>query len=114
MNIPTHDPQTGELNPHYEELTGKPNPMQQSIINPEIYHLISKKKKQIKYTKEFNKEIVKPNVKYMIKQRLGGYISFVKTGVRIIGYGIIPFNLTIACCVLILSEVIGIIQKMVQ
>lgn len=24
--IPTHDPQTGELNPLYEELTGKPNP----------------------------------------------------------------------------------------
>lgn len=25
--IPTHDPQTGELNPYYEELTGEPNPM---------------------------------------------------------------------------------------
>ena len=24
--IPTHDPQTGELNPYYEQLTGKPNP----------------------------------------------------------------------------------------
>ena len=24
--IPTHDPQTGELNPLYEGLTGKPNP----------------------------------------------------------------------------------------
>jgi hypothetical protein len=26
-NIPTHDPQTGELNPHYEELTGEKNPL---------------------------------------------------------------------------------------
>lgn len=26
-NIPTHDPQTGDLNPYYEELTGKKNPM---------------------------------------------------------------------------------------
>ena len=26
-NIPTHDPQTGELNPYYEELTGEPNPL---------------------------------------------------------------------------------------
>ena len=26
-NIPTHDPQTGDLNPHYEELTGKKNPL---------------------------------------------------------------------------------------
>ena len=31
-NIPTHDPQTGELNPHYEELTGKKNPLE-SISN---------------------------------------------------------------------------------
>jgi|TARA_Y100000310_G_scaffold142495_1_gene142042 hypothetical protein len=26
-NIPTHDPQTGELNPYYEDLTGEPNPL---------------------------------------------------------------------------------------
>jgi hypothetical protein len=25
--IPTHDPQTGELNPYYEELTGERNPL---------------------------------------------------------------------------------------
>ena len=28
--IPTHDPQTGQLNPHYEELTGKHNPLDHS------------------------------------------------------------------------------------
>ena len=27
FEIPTHDPQTGELNPYYEELTGKKNPL---------------------------------------------------------------------------------------
>lgn len=27
--IPTHDPQTGELNPYYKELTGKQNPLKQ-------------------------------------------------------------------------------------
>jgi hypothetical protein len=26
-NIPTHDPQTGELNPYFEELTGLKNPL---------------------------------------------------------------------------------------
>ena len=26
-NIPTHDPQTGKINPFYEELTGQPNPL---------------------------------------------------------------------------------------
>lgn len=27
FEIPTHDPQSGELNPYYEELTGKKNPL---------------------------------------------------------------------------------------
>ncbi len=27
FKIPTHDPQTGELNPYFEELTGKKNPL---------------------------------------------------------------------------------------
>jgi len=27
LEIPTHDPFTGELNPYYEELTGKKNPL---------------------------------------------------------------------------------------
>lgn len=26
--IPTHDPQTGELNPYYEELTSEKNPLE--------------------------------------------------------------------------------------
>ena len=26
-NIPTHDPQTGDINPFYQELTGQPNPL---------------------------------------------------------------------------------------
>ena len=25
--IPTHDPQTGDINPFYQELTGQPNPL---------------------------------------------------------------------------------------
>ena len=31
--IPTHDPQTGELNPHYAELTGRRNPLQTVLSN---------------------------------------------------------------------------------
>ena len=31
--IPTHDPQTGELNPYYEELTGERNPLQTVLSN---------------------------------------------------------------------------------
>tara|TARA_R110001592_G_scaffold222503_1_gene477686 strand:+ start:466 stop:726 length:261 start_codon:yes stop_codon:yes gene_type:complete len=40
-------------------------------------------------------------------------ISFIKSGVRIVGYALIPFNLVWATILLILSEVIGIIEELV-
>ncbi len=40
-------------------------------------------------------------------------ISFIKSGVRIVGYALIPFNLVWATVLLILSEVIGIIEELV-
>ena len=35
--IPTHDPQTGELNPYYEELTGEKNPLSPDNKDGENY-----------------------------------------------------------------------------
>tara|TARA_B100000925_G_C21653942_1_gene322649 strand:- start:14 stop:196 length:183 start_codon:yes stop_codon:yes gene_type:complete len=40
-------------------------------------------------------------------------ISFIKSGIRILGYGFLPFNLAIATIILILSEVIGIYEELV-
>lgn len=40
-------------------------------------------------------------------------ISFIKSGIRILGYAFIPFSLEIATGVLILSEVIGIYEELV-
>jgi hypothetical protein len=40
-------------------------------------------------------------------------ISFVKSGVRLLGYGLIPFSLVTATIVLIFSELIGIIEELV-
>ena len=40
-------------------------------------------------------------------------ISFIKSGIRIIGYVCIPFSLFWATIFLILSEVVGIIEEMV-
>ena len=40
-------------------------------------------------------------------------ISFIKSGIRIVGYIIIPFNLIAAAGVLILSELIGIYEELV-
>lgn len=88
--IPTHDPQTGEANPYYKELTGKENPY------------------SFPRWQEPHKEI-----EYMPDQKWHRYVSFIKSGVRIIGYLFIPFNLVIAASVLILSEIIGIIEELV-
>ena len=88
--IPTHDPQTGDTNPYYKELTGEENPY------------------SFPMWQEPHKEI-----NYMPDQKWHRYVSFIKSGVRIIGYGIIPFNLVIAASVLILSEIIGIIEELV-
>tara|TARA_R100000951_G_scaffold113464_1_gene115556 strand:+ start:98 stop:319 length:222 start_codon:yes stop_codon:yes gene_type:complete len=40
-------------------------------------------------------------------------ISFAKSGVRILGYGLLIVNLPLAVGVLIFSEVIGIIEELV-
>ena len=64
--------------------------------------------------KDFNDiEKDRHNLKFMPDQRLHQIISFIKSGIRIVGYCIIPINLIAAALVLILSEVIGIIEEMV-
>jgi hypothetical protein len=45
--------------------------------------------------------------------KLHQQISFIKSGVRILGYAAIPFSLGWAVIFLILSEVIGIIEELV-
>ena len=40
-------------------------------------------------------------------------ISFVKSGIRIIGYMFIPFNISVAVTLLIVSEAVGILEEMV-
>ena len=40
-------------------------------------------------------------------------ISFIKSGVRIVGYLLIPFSLSWATGVLVFSEVIGIVEELV-
>lgn len=98
INVPTHDPQTGELNPYFEELTGKKNPLD------------SYKDKMTQKVGEYknNKDLDK-----MPNQKWHQIVSFIKSGVRIIGYCFIPFNLVVATILLVFSEVIGIVEEMV-
>tara|TARA_R100001510_G_C7644066_1_gene201544 strand:+ start:1703 stop:1879 length:177 start_codon:yes stop_codon:yes gene_type:complete len=41
------------------------------------------------------------------------YISFLKSSVRLVGYGFIPFNLVTAAVLLAGAELLGIIEEMV-
>ena len=45
--------------------------------------------------------------------KLHQIISFVKSGIRIIGYIFIPFNVDVAVTLLIVSEAVGILEEMV-
>ena len=53
------------------------------------------------------------NIDQMPDQKWHRIISFIKSGVRIVGYALIPFSLVWATGVLILSEIIGIIEELV-
>jgi len=41
------------------------------------------------------------------------YMSFIKSAVRLVGYGFIPFNLVTAAALLAAAEVLGIVEEMV-
>ena len=56
----------------------------------------------------FGKDINK-----MPNQKWHQIISFIKLGIRILGYVLIPYSLPIAALVLIFSEIIGIIEELV-
>ena len=64
------------------------------------------------YNKKQMKNKIK-NVKHMPDQKWHRRISFIKSGIRIIGYIFIPFNLITATVLLIVSEVVGIIEELV-
>tara|TARA_R100001460_G_scaffold36140_1_gene69400 strand:- start:277 stop:540 length:264 start_codon:yes stop_codon:yes gene_type:complete len=69
---------------------------------------------KIKYMEDFNNiEKDRKNLEHMPDQRLHQVISFIKSGIRIVGYGLLLYNVPIAVGVLILSEAIGIIEELV-
>ena len=127
FKIPTHDPQTGELNPYYEELTGEKNPLTGEIntkYSPLRFDKEFLTKKQLDDLDDIeyvSKNIMKglrvppsdKDIDKMPNQKWHQIISFIKSGVRIIGYCFIPFNLIVATVLLVFSEVIGIIEEMV-
>ncbi len=53
------------------------------------------------------------NLDNMPDQKKHQIVSFVKSGVRLLGYGLLLYSLEFAVGVLILSEVIGIVEELV-
>ena len=53
------------------------------------------------------------NIDQMPNQKWHRRISFLKSGIRIIGYVFIPFSLITATVFLVISEVVGIIEELV-
>jgi len=53
------------------------------------------------------------NLENMPDQKKHQIISFVKSGIRLLGYGLLLYSLEFAVGVLILSEVIGIVEELV-
>ena len=53
------------------------------------------------------------NIDQMPDQKWHRRISFLKSGIRIVGYVFIPFNLIAATGLLVVSEVVGIIEELV-
>jgi hypothetical protein len=54
-----------------------------------------------------------PEINHMPNQKWHKIISFIKSGIRIIGYSFIPFSLVTATILLILSEIVGIVEELV-
>jgi len=51
--------------------------------------------------------------KHMPDQKWHRRISFIKSGIRIIGYFLIPFDLITAAIILIFSEIVGVLEELV-
>jgi len=88
-----------------KQLLTEPVLPKESIINPELHYKL--KGEKAKLDTKFK------HLDKMPDQKWHQIISFIKSGVRIVGYGIIPFDLVAAAIVLIFSEVIGIIEELV-
>ena len=69
-------------------------------------------KKSKKQSWEYNDTKVR-KVDTLPDPKLHQQVSFIKSGIRILGYICIPFSLFWATTFLVLSEVVGIIEELV-
>ena len=60
-----------------------------------------------------NQERWEEEQKHMPNQKWHKIMSFIKSSIRITGYALVPFDLVTAAFVLIFSEIVGILEKLV-
>tara|TARA_R100001510_G_C7508502_1_gene109157 strand:- start:68 stop:334 length:267 start_codon:yes stop_codon:yes gene_type:complete len=87
----------------------------QGFYNGKTDEFVKDKKKKKHYKKRNNKKSWKykdTRIKYpdAKKHKL---VSFIKSGIRIFGYALLPFHLVASVIFLILSEIVGIIEETV-
>jgi len=62
---------------------------------------------------QLNIKVMKKEKQKLPDARKHQIISFVKSGIRILGYGFLWFSLDTAIILLILSEMVGIVEELV-
>ena len=83
-------------------------------VEKDLYDVEARRSRNDEYT--LNRQNVINNPKEPLNYpdaRKHQIVSFIKSGIRILGYVFIPFNLVVAAILLILSEIVGIIEELV-
>jgi cell division protein FtsX len=63
--------------------------------------------------KQITDKVEVKNIEQMPDQKWHRRISFIKSGIRIVGYLVIPFNILAAVALLVVSEAVGIVEELV-
>jgi len=83
-------------------------------IENDLYDVDSRKMKNEEYLyNRLSKPETPPTAVNYPDARKHQIVSFIKSGIRILGYIFIPFNLVVSAILLILSEIVGIIEELV-
>ena len=83
-------------------------------VEKDLYDVESRKSRNDEYTLDRQSNYPTPDEPLNYPDaRKHQLVSFIKSGIRILGYCFIPFNLVISAILLILSEIVGIIEELV-
>ena len=83
-------------------------------ILQDLYDVEGRKSRNDEYTYDRQSQVESPTEPMNYPDaRKHQIVSFIKSGIRILGYVFIPFNLVVSAILLILSEIVGIIEELV-